>query len=70
MVVHYLEVSQQKHLTKHRRSWSQHHPHFHAANQRRPEVSRETEGRIPTMLPSHFDGGTVTVSAVDTEPCT
>ena len=46
MVVHYLEVSQQKHLTKHRRSWSQHHPHFHAANQRRPEVSRETEGRL------------------------
>ena len=58
------------HLTGHRRSWSQHRPHFHAASQRRPSVSRETEGRVPTMLPSQFDGGTVTVSAADTEPCT
>ena len=43
MVVHRLGVSQQRHLRTQRRSWSGINPRFHAANLKRPVVSRETE---------------------------
>ena len=43
MVVHRLGVSQQRHLRTQRRSWGGINPRFHAANLKRPVVSRETE---------------------------